>query len=279
MEIIIITSIVVAVFGAVALIWVLSQGGTPGDTSPGTTSQAEDAIDQATPADPAVSDEAASDGLPPNAASSPAAPVQPVAPGQPEQSARQESAAPKTTPMPPPVRPRTSAPERSAFDGIAVFATAESDQIVPPIENIPTPTKSSQPQSGSGMALNTRPGVELAVPGHPLRLNAIDLIASQIETLYEEYVRLDEERSRLAQELLTNMLFEKIERTAGRLEIVTEQTTLDLRRELIKVSAEYDRVQFRLGSLQHLNARLSDPRVAHQIEELVVSVRALAGER
>ena len=116
-------------------------------------------------------------------------------------------------------------------------------------------------------------------PLHTPAARSIDLIASQIEILYEEYVRLDEERSRLAQELLTNMLFEKIERTAGRLEIVTEQTTLDLRRDLIKVSAEYDRVQFRLGSLQHLNARLGDPRVAHQIEELVVTVRALAGER
>ena len=42
---------------------------------------------------------------------------------------------------------------------------------------------------------------------------------------------------------------------------------------------EYERTQFRLGSLQHLNARLGDPRVAHQIEELVMTVRALAGER
>ena len=92
-------------------------------------------------------------------------------------------------------------------------------------------------------------------------------------------MRLDDERSRLAQDLLTNMLFEKIERTAGRLDIVTEQSTLDLRKQLIRVSSEYERAQFRLGSLQHLNARLGDPRVAHQIEELVMTVRALAGER
>jgi hypothetical protein len=270
MEIIIITSIVVAVFGAVALAWVLSQGGTPGDTAPGET-QPDGAADTGAPETEEMSASAEA-ALNTDAASGPTATSQAEAPARPEPSA------PKTTPMPPPVRPRTSAPERSGFDGFSAFATAEADQVVPPIENIPTP-KASQPDSGSGMALNTRPGVELAVPGHPLRLNAIDLIASQIEILYEEYVRLDEERSRLAQELLTNMLFEKIERTAGRLEIVTEQTTLDLRKELIKVSAEYDRVQFRLGSLQHLNARLGDPRVAHQIEELVVTVRALAGER
>jgi hypothetical protein len=269
MEIIIITSIVVAVFGAVALAWVLSQGGTPGEATSGETPQAGDSIDVTSEA---ASQTAADTAEAPEAVTSPGANAQPAAPSRPEPAPL------RTTPMPP-IRPRTAAPERSGFDGIAAFAASEADQVVPPIENIPTSAKSSQPDSGSGMALNTRPGAELAVPGHPLRLNAIDLIAAQIETLYEEYVRLDEERSKLAQELLTNMLFEKIERTAGRLEIVTEQTTLDLRRELIKVSAEYDRVQFRLGSLQHLNARLGDPRVAHQIEELVVTVRALAGER
>ena len=270
MEIIIITSIVVAVFGAVALAWALSQGGTPGDTMPGQTPSADNAADAPSTTAGMVAESA------PEAADSADAVTRPAVEAQPAAPVRPEPAPSRTTP--PPMRLRMTAPERSGFDGIAAFAAAaEVDQVVPPIENIPTPTKSSQ--ADGGMALNTRPGAELAVPGHPLRLNAIDLIASQIETLYEEYVRLDEERSRLAQELLTNMLFEKIERTAGRLEIVTEQTTLDLRRELIKVSAEYDRVQFRLGSLQHLNARLGDPRVAHQIEELVVTVRALAGER
>ena len=261
MEIIIITSIVVAVFGAVALAWVLSQGGTPSDLPQADDAPNVDASETATDAADSATSSLSADAA-----------VNPTV-------SQPEPAAPKVTPMPPPMRPRTTAPERSGFDGIAAFAASEADQVVPPIENIPTPTKSSQPESGPGMALNTRPGVELAVPGHPLRLNAIDLIASQIETLYEEYVRLDDERSRLAQELLTNMLFEKIERTAGRLDIVTEQSTLDLRKELIKVSSEYERVQFRLGSLQHLNARLGDPRVAHQIEELVITVRALAGER
>ena len=271
MEIIIITSIVVAVFGAIALAWVLSQGGRPSETSPAEDALKADApeaaIEPATSAEAAPNDEAA---------------LQPEAPSQPEPArvepvARPEFAAPRAAPQP--QRPRTAAPERSAFDGLVAFATPETDHHDQAIEPGPTPTKSAQPESGPSLALNTRPGIELVVPGHPLRLNAIDLIAAQIETLYEEYVRLDEDRSRLAQDLLTNMLFEKIERTAGRLDIVTEQSTLDLRKELIKISSEYERTQFRLGSLQHLNARLGDPRVAHQIEELVMTVRALAGER
>lgn len=264
MEVIIITSIVVAVFGLVALAWVLSQGGSATD-APATPATSDEAV-----AEPPLAEATnASEAAPQAESTSPEPkPSQPVMSNPPPPSA--------WSPPPPPTRSRSSAPERSGFDGLAAFAA--SDRSNEPIENIPTPPKSAS-EVDPITTLKTRPGTELEVPGHPLRLNAIDLIAAQIETLYEEYVRLDEERSRLAQELLTNMLFEKIERTAGRLEIVTEQTTLDLRRELIKVSAEYDRVQFRLGSLQHLNARLGDPRVAHQIEELVVTVRALAGER
>lgn len=269
MEIIIITSIVVAVFGLVALAWVLSQGSTPTGATP---------LDETTTAD-AAAEAAATDTTSAEAPSAPESAHNPIGPAAPAEHARPEPppiepAAPKVTSVPPPVRSRSAAPERSAFDGLAAFAAP--DHSNEPIENIPTSLK-SEPESVT--ALRMRPGTELEVPGHPLRLNAIDLIASQIETLYEQYVKLDEERSRLAQELLTNMLFEKIERTSGRLEIVTEQATLDLRKELIKVSAEYDRVQFRLGALQHLNARLGDPRVAHQIEELVMTVRALAGER
>jgi hypothetical protein len=262
MEVIIITSIVVAVFGAVALAWVLSQGGTSSAETPNVT--------DTTSAEAANTAEAEAN---PIGTPAPEAAVSPELPhSEPDQP---ETTTPKVTPMS--QRPRSSAPERSAFDDFS--AVADFDARNEPIEHIPTPKKSSSPEVSSDTALNTRPGFELEVPGHPLRLNAIDLIAAQIETLYEQYVRLDEERSRLAQELLTNMLFEKIERTSGRLEIVTEQTTLDLRKELMKVSAEYERVQFRLGALQHLNARLGDPRVAHQIEELVMSVRSLAGDR
>jgi hypothetical protein len=248
MEIFIILSIVVAVFGAVALAWVLSQGDSPGEVAEAT------------------------EAMPDEAATSPTDAAQPDAPIQPEPA--QPDAA-----VPTPQRPRTPNPERSAFDGLAAFAAPEADHHNEPIEQAPTP-KSPLPETGSITSLNARPAkMELEAPGNPLRLNATDLIAAQIETLYEEYVRLDDERSRLAQDLLTNMLFEKIERTAGRLDIVTEQSTLDLRKQLIRVSSEYERAQFRLGSLQHLNARLGDPRVAHQIEELVMTVRALAGER
>jgi hypothetical protein len=91
-------------------------------------------------------------------------------------------------------------------------------------------------------------------------------------------VRLGEERSRLAETLFANMLFEKVERSAGRLEIATERETLDLRERFTKISADYNRVQFRLGSLQHLNTRLDDPRVAQQLDELVLEIRQLASK-
>jgi hypothetical protein len=109
-----------------------------------------------------------------------------------------------------------------------------------------------------------------------LKINVPNLLAAQIEGLYAEYVQLDEERTRLAEALLANMLFEKIERSAGRLEIATERETLDLRERFSKVSADYNRVQFRLGSLQYLNTRLYDPHVAQQLEELVLEVKRLA---
>jgi hypothetical protein len=74
------------------------------------------------------------------------------------------------------------------------------------------------------------------------------------------------------------MLFEKIEQSADRLEISTERETLDLRERFSQVSTDYDRVQFRLGSLQHLNTRLDDPRVAQQLDELVLEIRRLASK-
>ena len=64
----------------------------------------------------------------------------------------------------------------------------------------------------------------------------------------------------------------------GRLEIDTERETLNLRERFDKISADYNRVQFRLGSLQHLNTRLDDPRVAQQLDELVLEIRQLASK-
>ena len=117
---------------------------------------------------------------------------------------------------------------------------------------------------------------DLVVAESALQINVANMLATQIERLYQEYVRLEEERTRLGEALLTNMLFEKIERSAGRLEITTERETLDLREKFTQVAADYDRVQFRLGSLQHLNLRLGDPRVAQQLDDLVLEVNRLA---
>jgi hypothetical protein len=125
-------------------------------------------------------------------------------------------------------------------------------------------------------ALYAHANDDVAVPENALKINVSMVLANRIESLYAEYLQLDEERTRLAEALLTNMLFEKIERTAGRLEIATERETLDLRERFTKVSADYDRVQFRLGSLQHLNARLSDPRMVQQLDELVLEIKRLA---
>jgi hypothetical protein len=120
---------------------------------------------------------------------------------------------------------------------------------------------------------------DLVVAESALQINVANMLATQIERLYQEYVRLEEERTRLGEALLTNMLFEKIERSAGRLEIATERETLDLREKFTQVAADYDRVQFRLGSLQHLNLRLSDPRVAQQLDDLVLEVNRLAQKK
>jgi hypothetical protein len=127
-------------------------------------------------------------------------------------------------------------------------------------------------------ALYAHANDEVAVADNALQINVANVLATQIERLYEEYVRLGEERTQLAETLLTHMLFEKIERSAGRLEITTERQTLDLREQFSRVSADYDRVQFRLGSLQHLNTRLNDPRVVEQLDEIVLEIRRLASK-
>ncbi len=125
-------------------------------------------------------------------------------------------------------------------------------------------------------ALYAHANDEVAVADSAVQIKVASVLANQIEQLYSEYMRLGDERARLAETLFTNMLFEKIERSAGRLEIATERETLDLRERFNKVSADYDRVQFRLGSLQHLNTRLDDPRVAQQLDELVLEIRQMA---
>lgn len=127
-------------------------------------------------------------------------------------------------------------------------------------------------------ALYAHASDEVAVADDAVQIKVASVLAGQIEQLYTDYMRLDEERSRLAEALFANMLFEKIERSAGRLEIATERETLDLRERFDQVSADYNRVQFRLGSLQYLNTRLHDPHVAQQLEELVLEIRQLAAK-
>jgi hypothetical protein len=171
---------------------------------------------------------------------------------------------------PPPATEGTPAP-RPADDAIAAtIAAAFSDE--------PAVAEDAPLTIESITALYAHANDEVAVAGNAVQINVANVLADQIEHLYAEYVRLGEERSRLAERLFANMLFEKIERSAGRLEIGTERETLDLREQFSKVNADYDRVQFRLGSLQHLNTRLGDPRVAQQLDELVLELRQIAAK-
>ncbi len=127
-------------------------------------------------------------------------------------------------------------------------------------------------------ALYAHASDDVVIADNAIQIKVASVLANQIEQLYTDYMRLGEERSRLAEALFANMLFEKIERSAGRLEINTERETLDLREKFNQVSTDYNRVQFRLGSLQYLNTRLHDPHVAQQLEELVLEIRQLAGK-
>jgi hypothetical protein len=170
-----------------------------------------------------------------------------------------------------PAQPQPGTPVKTAESAVPTV------EAVPPVERpAPTAADDSSVSIESITASYAHANDDVVVAESSLQINVVNVLATQIERLYQEYVRLEEERGRLAEALLTNMLFEKIERSAGRLEITTERETLDLRERFSQVSADYDRVQFRLGSLQHLNLRLSDPRVAQQLEELVVEVRRLA---
>ncbi len=120
---------------------------------------------------------------------------------------------------------------------------------------------------------------DVMMPTHPLQLEATEIINTQIERLQAEYIRISEDRTRLAQELLTSWLIEKFEDTHSRLKTDTKREAQDLRQQLVKVSAEFERVEFRLASLQNLQYRLDDPRVTEQIDDLVYAVKQLARER
>ena len=152
--------------------------------------------------------------------------------------------------------------------------TPVPEEVQPATEAAPETT----PETATPVYVDNRRN-EIVVPVNALQLHATEIIATQIERLQAEYIRMDEERQHLAQELLTTLLIEKIEGSAGRLKIETKREAQDLRQQLIKVSADFERAQFRLASLQHLQARLDDPRVARQIDDLVKAVKQLAGGR
>ncbi len=172
----------------------------------------------------------------------------------------------------PPAVPEVETPSQSTDDAIAAsVAAAFATKPVTIDEDAPLTIESLT-------ALYAHASDEVAIADDAVQIKVATVLANQIEQLYTDYVRLGEERSRLAEALFANMLFEKIERSASRLEIDTERQTLDLREQLNKVSADYNRVQFRLGSLQYLNTRLHDPHVAQQLEELVLEIRQLASK-
>ena len=184
---------------------------------------------------------------------------------------RAASNKPIETAAPPPAAEVKQASPAPDEDIAASVAAAFSPQPVTIDEDAPLTIESIT-------ALYAHANDEVAVADDAVQIRVAIVLANQIEQLYSEYVRLADERSRLAETLFASMLFEKIERSAGRLEIATERETLDLREQFNKVSADYSRVQFRLGSLQHLNTRLHDPRVAQQLDELVLEIRRLASK-
>jgi hypothetical protein len=184
---------------------------------------------------------------------------------------RAPAAKPIETVTPPSATEVAAAPSPSDEAILASIAAAFASEPVTVDEDAPLTIESIT-------ALYAHANDEIATADDAVQIKVATVLANQIEQLYSDYVRLGEERSRLAETLFASMLFEKIERSAGRLEIAAERETLDLREQFNKVSADYSRVQFRLGSLQHLNTRLHDPRVAQQLEELVLEIRQLAGK-
>ena len=168
--------------------------------------------------------------------------------------------------------PTQPLPENDAVSAVEAALREVTEPAPPPIED------SDAPSIETITSIYAHANDDVAVGDTSLQINVANLLAVQIEQLYAEYVKLDEERSHLAEALFSRMLLDKIEKSAGRLEVASERETLDLRERFGKVSADYNRVQFRLGSLQHLNLRLGDPRVGQQMEELVLEIRRLASK-
>lgn len=249
MELLILAAVVIAAFGAITLGWVLAQGES---RSAAATAEAEAEANQAS----SETSDASADHTSPTA----------EAPTFDHPTSDQVDRV-----------DRVDRPDRAAYE--AAFPRRNGKvPVEPPMSDRVVEADRFDPVTPSSLFVEQR-RTDLVLPVNALQLNATDLIATQIERLQAEYVQLEAERERLAQELLTSFLIEKIEGSAGRLQTETKKEAQDLRQKLVKVSADFERAQFRLASLEHLQDRLDDPRVARQIDELVKFVKQLARER
>ena len=237
MELIIIASAIILVFGAMIIAIAMS----PGSARPASQSQ-------------------------------PAAEEIPVADS--EASAAQPMADQPATTQPATIQPTVAQP--ATFEPIAA-------QPAEPIESQPAekpepPAAPPSPAVTPSMSVAERDDAS-TLPLNPLQLKAAEILSLQVDRLQAEYMRMGEERERLAQELLTSWLVERFEDTAAPLKADTRREVQDLRQQLVRVSGEFERTQYRLTSLQNLQTRLDDPRIAHQIDDLVNAVKHLARVR
>ena len=235
MELIIIASAIILVFGAMIIAIAMSPGNAR------QASQSQPALEEV----PAVASEEASAAQPAE-----------------EQPATIEP----TAAQPPAPQPIVDQPIAAA-------------PVEPQSAEIPeSPTVPLSPATTPSAAVAERDDAN-TLPLNPLQLKAAEILSLQVDRLQAEYMRMGEERERLAQELLTSWLVERFEDAAAPLKADTRREAQDLRQQLVRVSVEFERTQYRLTSLQNLQTRLDDPRIAHQIDDLVNAVKHLARVR
>jgi hypothetical protein len=234
MELIIIASAVILVFGAMIIAIAMS----PGSARP--ASQSQPASEEVPAADSEASAAQPAEDQP--AATQPAT-VQPAAP-----------------------QPIVDQPVA------AELAESQSAEISE------SPAAPLSPATTSSVSVAERDDAS-TLPLNPLQLKAAEIVSLQVDRLQAEYMRMGEERERLAQELLTSWLVERFEDAAAPLKADTRREAQDLRQQLARVSVEFERTQYRLTSLQNLQTRLDDPRIARQIDDLVNAVKHLARVR
>ena len=234
MELIIIASAVILVFGAMIIAIAMS----PGSAKPASPS-------------PSASEEVSA----PEPAASVAQPVEDQ-PATPQPTAAQ------------PAVPQPIADQPVAAESVESQSAELSEPPAAPLSPVTT----------SSVSVTERDDAN-TLPLNPLQLKAAEIVSLQVDRLQAEYMRMGEERERLAQELLTSWLVERFEDAAAPLKADTRREVQDLRQQLARVSIEFERTQYRLTSLQNLQTRLDDPRIAHQIDDLVNAVKHLARVR